>query len=545
MFRWRSQTLFVGLSIAALSASIASSQSTPVACSTQIVTSSTGPVCGFVRGGAQIFLGIPYAESTGGANRWMPPVKKAAWKSTLKATRFGFACPQNGSQPLPQSEDCLSLNIWKPVPAKGASGARLPVLVFIHGGAFQTGSSGDTLPSDPKQVLYDGAYLASSQRVVVVTMNYRLGALGFLAGAMGLKGNYGFQDQQLALEWVRDNIAAFGGDSRKVTLSGESAGAMSVGLHMLSAPRSQNLFNAAIMQSNPLGLPYRTLSQARRTGEYFTLTAGCYYALQPMQCMRALPVAKLLKAQSDPMLMLPLLEFGLSSMISWSPVIDGEVITTAPVSAMNAKGGYTKPVLAGVNAHEGELFVAMGTKDPVSDLMYRAAVGKLFQAQYVSEMMSLYPSLGADSREQLARISTEYFFLCANRFAALKAKSTVYTYRYDYASTALSLWPALPACKGKACHSDELPFTFGNLGASKGITRDDVAMSKRLTEYWGAFVRTGQPSASSAPQWPRYVTKVEMMLEFTAAPRTKLFDAKTCAFWDRYGYDRSGDFQTQ
>ena len=193
---------FIGLLatlIAITGISLASSKAQGNTCQTDAVQTGSGAVCGVKSADTLAFLGIPYAESTAGDRRWTTSVPRKAWTGTYPATAFGKECPQNGApRPLEQSEDCLSLNVWTPA-ARG--GARLPVLVFIHGGAFVIGSSGgDVQPSDPKQAIYDGAYLAQSQKMVVVTFNYRLGALGFLAGVAGLQGNYGLQDQQLALE---------------------------------------------------------------------------------------------------------------------------------------------------------------------------------------------------------------------------------------------------------------------------------------------------------------------------------------------------------
>jgi carboxylesterase type B len=544
---WR-QVVFLGALLAPSFFCVASSQALlqgiTSACTEPVVKTVSGKVCGVRRGEVDAFLGIPYAETTAGKNRWMPPVKKASWSGTLPATRFGFACPQNGTQPLPQSEDCLTLNIW--TPSSATNPVRLPVLVFLHGGAFQTGSSGDTLPSDPKQALYDGAFLASSQNIVVVTLHYRVGALGFLAGAMGLKGNYGFQDQQLALEWVRDNIAAFGGDAKRLTLAGESAGAMSVGLHLWSAPRSDQLFSAAIMQSNPLAFPFRTLTQAQRTADYFTMTAGCYHTLEPLRCLRRLPMQAILDAQRNPMLMLPMLEFGLSSVISWTPVVDGEVIMRSPTVALE-RGVSSKPLLIGVNANEGELFVGVGAPDPLGDLVYRVALGKFFGAGFLNDLLKLYPSSASDSRNALAKLTTEYMFLCANLFAATKAKAPTYAYQFNYVSKNLSQWPKLSLCQGKACHSDSLPFTFGNLGSSNGVTRDDVAMRDRLTNTWGTFVRAHQPSFSEITDWPRITSNqnrdANAILELSPSPRVNSPQSRSCAFWDRYGY--GSDMTTQ
>lgn len=227
-------------------------------CSTGTVTTTSGRVCGKTKNwrGHKIesFLGIPYAETTAAENRWRAPIPKTPGGTVLRATQFGPACPQKIGEDSPyvQSEDCLSLNIWSP---KGNK-RKKPVMVFIHGGAFVEGTS--------QAPVYDGQRLAASGDVVVVTLNYRLGALGFLYGTGGLSGNYGFLDQQLAMRWVKDNIARFGGDAGNITLFGESAGAMSVGLHFV-APQSEALFNAAIIESNPW-LPYRYIDATNPAG---------------------------------------------------------------------------------------------------------------------------------------------------------------------------------------------------------------------------------------------------------------------------------------
>ena len=255
------------------------------ACNTDPIKTQTGAVCGNLvdsstKKQAKAFLGIPFAESTAGKNRWQFPVPKAAWTDTFQATQFGAGCPQEG---MPNtSEDCLSLNIW--TPANVDTSKPLPVMVFIYGGAFSSGLSGHPL--------YDGAYLAANKNVIVVSFNYRVGVLGFLAND-DLDGNYGFMDQELALMWVRKHIPNFGGDPKKVTLFGESAGAMSVGLHLLSSPLSQPLFRAAIVESNFFGLPYKTLQEQKNVGNLFEATLNCH----DTECLRALDVAKILEAQ--------------------------------------------------------------------------------------------------------------------------------------------------------------------------------------------------------------------------------------------------------
>lgn len=549
------RTLFGGLGLA-LSLSLASTpggpnpalaQAVPApACSTPAVPTSSGPVCGLAlsNGGRTVnaYLGIPYAETTAGANRFRAPVPKAAQTAVRPTTAFGPICPQNAPAgiTLAQSEDCLSVNVWTPGSAGASSGAaRLPVLVFIHGGAFVTGSSADPFILDPSRSLYDGSRLAGGQNMVVVTFNYRLGALGFLAGVAGLKGNFGFLDQQLALEWVRDNIARFGGDPARVTLSGESAGAMSVGLHLLSAPRSAPLFRAALMESNPLGLPYKNLTEAARGGEYYLSATGCRVRLDQAGCLRAKPVADLLAAQKSPLLTLPVFEFGLYTLLTFSPVVDGEVIVTPPLTAA-ANGGLTKPTLLGTNANEGTLFLGPGTAKPIGALGYQTALVTLFGNERAATVLRGYPFIrGGDSRESLSRIANDYFFLCATRSLARAARAPAFVYDYTHVSS-LPLWPAVTGCPGKSCHGDELPFVFGAVAGVPGFTPEEQRLSQALMDYWGRFVADGNPGTGdgSLPAWPAVAPGNENPLRLDTALSFGPPSDSRCGLWDGIGYGR-------
>jgi carboxylesterase type B len=508
-----------------------------VACSTEPIRFSSGQVCGITVPVADqrvsAYLGIPFAETTAGGNRWKPPVPKAAWSGVVPATTYGQICPQNqqleGSPD--QSEDCLSINVWTPT---ANPTAKRPVLVFIHGGAFVIGSSTDVLRGRP---IYDGSYLASQHDIVVVNMNYRLGALGFLGGVAGLKGNFGFMDQQLALEWVRDNIAAFGGDPTRVTISGESAGAMSVGLHLLSAPKSAPLFRAAIMQSNPLGLPYKNLSEAQRIGEMYLVASGCWFKLNPLNCLRGKSTAELLKAQTSPLLLVPTLEFGLYSLVTWAPVVDGEVITAAPLTAL-ANGGLTKPILIGTNAEEATPFLA-GGRNPIKALGYQTALTTLFGSQNSSQVLTAYPfSANGDNRRQLTDVANDYFFACPTRFLARASKAPVYLYEYTHGPS-VSLWPEVPACNGKACHGDELPFAFNTINET-AYTSDERRLAQNMTAYWGRFVKAQNPNADgSGVNWPAFAPD-QQRLEIDTALSVGLPSDRQCGFWDGFGYGRIG-----
>ena len=327
--------LGAALMFAVLGSGTAAAQVALSACKGPIAATPAGRLCGAretVDGTpVDAFLGIPFAAPTSGSHRFLPPRPAATWSGVRNATSFGPVCPQTGDQVtgLAVSEDCLSLNVWVPASvaasdtdpaarfeqalremraeqapnARGAapssapgSGGPLPVLVFVHGGGFVHGASSQRLyPGGP--ALYDGARMAATQDIVVVTFNYRIGVLGFLAGAPGVTPNLGLLDQQLALRWVQRNIGAFGGDPARVTLAGESAGAMSAGLQFLSMPSSAGLFRAVILESDPFGLPYRTTEQARLSADLFLLRVGCKLTSDTLACLQRLPLKTILQAQ--------------------------------------------------------------------------------------------------------------------------------------------------------------------------------------------------------------------------------------------------------
>jgi carboxylesterase type B len=530
----------------------AAGQGTPLtftrsACSAPDVSTQAGTVCGRT---AEVnhqpvyaYLGIPYAETTAGANRFEPPVPKAPWPGTLKATAFGPICPQN--KPIssgPQSEDCLSVNVWSPartalgkqIPSQDSS--PLPVLVFIYGGAFVEGSSAVPLYAGSSQPLYDGAYLAKTQNLVVVTFNYRLGALGFLSGVAGRTGNYGLLDQQLALKWVHDNIRAFGGDPRQVALAGESAGAMSVGLHLLSVPSSAPLFAAAIMESNPFGLPYRTPKQAKGQGKLYLVAVGCDSSADKLSCLRKKPVSKLLAAQKKRLLGLTVLRQKLADFLSWGPVVDRDLVTSQPMAAA-LQEGLSKPTLMGTNANEGTIFVAGPEAKFLDPLAYRTLVRTLFGRDRYATISAKYPpGPKSNNTDQLIDICTDYIFNCSNRAVARGAKAPVYYYQFTHISS-FNLHPDYPRCAGESCHGDELPFVFHTASGKMSFTPAEEQLSARMADYWGSFVHSHNPNAvdSASASWPEFNPQGQY-LQLDVLPAVKAMDPKTCTFWDGLGY---------
>ncbi|MEO8605875.1 MAG: carboxylesterase family protein [bacterium] len=503
-------------------------ESCPIAADTNlgVICGTTATIAGAT---AHAFLGIPYAEDTGGDNRWAAPVPITTLPDKFQATQYGPICPQSmppDTVPAP-SEDCLSLNVWTPVEPGEEP---LPVMVFIHGGAFIEGSSAART--------YDAAYISASEHVVVASFNYRLGALGFLAGIGGLDGNYGFLDQQMALRWVRDNIAAFGGDPDQVTLFGESAGAMSVGLHLLSAPASADLFVADIMESNPLALPYKTIAESTPFG---TLLAGLLKC-EPadLTCLRGTTWEDVVAAQEDKTIVIPGLLSGFAGLLLWTPVVDGTIITAEPVPAAQANG-LGKPTILGTNLNEGTVFVYLAldllNQETLTAANYELLVNGLFGGTTGAEVLALYPP-ETDSAPVFAQLSTDYIFFCATRAVAETGDADTYAYQFNKVSN-FNVWPNVPQCAAQVCHSDELPYVF-NTASNIGFvfTAPEQELSLQMVGYWSSFSRPDHdpsPLGSGRPDWPPFPGENYLLLD---TPITADVDPQhNCDFWDSVGYE--------
>jgi carboxylesterase type B len=515
----------------------ASSSSEPIACDTEEILTTSGPVCGkiVVADNKEVFafLGIPYAETTGGDNRWRDPIPKSASTETIQATAFGPACPQEVNPPYSHPgefcEDCLTLNIWRRVDS--AEGEPRPVMVWIYGGSFLSG--GSSMP------IYDGAWLAASQDVVVVSFNYRLGALGFLAGIHDLNGNYGLKDQQLAFQWTKENISHFGGNPDQITVFGESAGAMSVGLHILSIPSSQDLFLNGILQSNPFGIPYKTASEASTEAHILEGLLGC--TGRGMDCMRSADVDEVVSAQSNAAIqMASLLGLRLAGFLVWSPVIDGQFVVEDPtIAAENSE--FAKPAILGTNHDEGILFVneiASAFGGEISATAYTYLLNLFFGSDNADAIIALYGiDPNGDNAVYLERIITDYLFGCANRFVSDRAVSDVWAYEFN--ETSINVWPDIAACDGKACHGDDLPFTFHTdreLGFQ--FTEAQKKLSNEMMAYWSTFAGRSIPDAAGLPAWPAYseADRNYMILK-TPELNTAVDPIPNCGFWDQIGYD--------
>jgi len=470
----------------------------------------SGPISGAQEDGVWSFKGIPYAAPPVGDLRWRPPQPVATWQRTRACTAYGPACPQpaGGAESYfdvgQQSEDCLYLNVWSP--ARSSTESR-PVMVWIHGGSFVSGAG--------SMDVYNGRNLAT-KGVVVVTINYRLGALGFLAhpalskeSARGVSGNYGLLDQLAALQWVQRNIAAFGGDPTRVTVFGESAGAISI-LDLLVSPLSEGLFHRAIAESGILldaGFGVSTtsdLAPAEKAGEDFARSLGVDTDGDVAAQLRALTPEQLLAADPAPT---TLLESGLT----WKPVADGYVLADAPTRLWAEEKHLEVPLLIGSNADEGNLFLQGLTIPPAQYTQY---MNRIF-GSYAGEALALYPppATGTEVTKPLSRMLTEVGFASTARFAArqMGGGGTSPAPAYLYQFTRVPLGNPLGAF-----HSVEIPYVFGNTGLFAGLgtlEQTDFDLSDAIMGYWVRFATTGDPNGGGAPQWPEYWAVTDEHLE--------------------------------
>jgi len=488
-----------------------------------VVQTATGAVRGLVTADHRLFAGIPYAAPPVGPLRWQPPEPAVAWPGVRDATRFGPRCLQDDSDlelGRQTDEDCLSLNVWTPRP----SNELRPVMVWIHGGAFVNGSGG----------IYDARRLAGRGDIVVVTLNYRLGALGFLAhpalGPAGAVGNYGLEDQQAALRWVRDNIAGFGGDPDEVTIAGESAGGMSVCDHLV-APGSAGLFRAAIMQSAPCQAQL-ALPDAERISADYARDAGCGDPATAAECLRALPADKLRKP-------VWYARFGDDTLSG--PITGTAVLPVDPMTAFGSGGAAKVPMMIGGNHDEFTLFVA---------LQY-LRFGKRFTAEDYPELLS--NTFGADAGAVSARYPLERYdgsaalaysaavtdgrFACvADKMAAeLAGTNSVYAYEFnDPAPPTPDPLRTLPFPIG-ASHSLELRYLF-DVGGAPPLDPAQQALSNQMIDYWSKFVATGAPDVDGQPKWPAFDddpgSENRLSLQPDGSRLVNGFgDAHQCAFW--------------
>lgn len=499
-----------------------------------VVGIESGAVRGVAAGGARRFLGIPYAAPPVGPLRWRAPQPALAWDGVRDASTLGTACPQTipvVDAVVGDDEDCLTLNVVTPDPAP----RRAPVLVWLHGGGF---ISRDSLFA--RVTL--GDRLAAEQGVIVVSLHYRLGQLGFLAHpalsaedpARRTSGNYGIEDQAAALAWVRRNIAAFGGDPDNVTLFGQSAGGWSACVQ-LASPLSRELFARAIVQSGVCTLPLPTLQEAESQGEHFAAAVGCGEASDVAGCLRALPPRVLLRAlPSDPTIFLLEGEYGL-----WRPVVDGVVLHEQVADAL-ARGDDARPLVVGTNADEGTFFVLAAHEYrgvPLSAGTYPERLRVVFGAERAPAIAARHPlDAYASPADALAAAVGDGLLSCPTYEAARRAAPSrdVWTYRLETRAVPYVLGPPALLAPG-AFHSAEIPLVFGVPEADPFSASLD-ALSATMRRAWASFARVGDPDPDGALGWPRFRGDDERYVALDTPPHVASGPlAETCAFWRALG----------
>ncbi len=471
---------------------------------------------GLREGSVNAFLGVPYAAPPVGVNRWRAPQPARPWRGVLSATHFAPSCPQtltpHGIGPWSSeyvvhgrvSENCLYLNIWTPAHVSRP----LPVMVWIPGGAFISGSG--SVP------VYDGRHLAA-QGIIVVTINYRLGVLGFFtdpglaAEAARLHeppANWGLQDMIAALRWVQRNIGAFGGNPRAVTVAGQSAGAIAV-QDLIASPLAAGLFARAIAES---GLPnsrlpgsprhMASLAAAERAGTAFARAQH----VKTLAALRALPVRDLgtsAAPMTSPLIM---------------PIIDGTLLPAAPERLLAAGRFIRTPILLGMNADENTGFRSNPTS--LSRAAWQAYLRKTFGA-LAPRFARLFPAHSGRGRARAQRAVRRDLGLAAlyqwGRLRLAQARAPVYAYLWTHVE------PGPRSRLWRVFHSSEIPYVFGTLDAApqRHFTRLDRRISRRMSRYWVNFVKTGDPNGPGLSHWPRLTRRAQriMQLGAHAAPR--------------------------
>jgi para-nitrobenzyl esterase len=472
------------IGLAALAPAEAGAQAAPTA------KVESGTLRGVPAGGLHVFKGIPYAAAPVGDGRWRAPAPAATWAGVRDATAFGADCVHSrrdweaDRNDAPMSEDCLFLNVW--APAKAPRGGA-PVMFWIHGGSFTAGSG--------SQAIYDGKALAE-RGVVVVTINYRLGRFGFFAHPAltaeahdAATGNWGLMDQIAALQWVKRNIAAFGGDPAKVTIFGESAGGGSVN-QMMAMPAARGLFARAIAESGGGRDDGVSLADAEAKGRAFAAGAGA--AGGDLAALRAIPADKV----RGNMTLL-----NTEAATYSGPMVDGTLVQGRTDTAFLAGKQAPVPYLVGANSFEIG-FAPEPMRKPFT-MMLGMSLGA---AQ--ATVRTAYGSPEAYERN----LAGDAMFNEPARFlAGLNAPNGSYLYYFDYVPEAKR------ATDPGAPHGSEVPFVFGTLDAAGGAVSDaDRAMAKLVGDYWVAFARAGDPNGGGRAAWPRYRTTAPMRLAFSA-----------------------------
>jgi para-nitrobenzyl esterase len=484
-----------------------------------LVTTDKGPVRGTVTSDYRTFEGIPYAAPPVGRNRWVAPQPVTAWKAPRAATKPVGRCPQGvgfPSEKASYNEDCLYLNVTTP---GHAGNGRLPVMVWIHGGGFYSGSGSE----------YDARRLAVKGKVVVVTLNYRLGALGFLDnpaldnGAKNPSGDYGLQDQQAALRWVNRNAAAFGGDPHQVTIFGESAGGISVCSH-LAAPGSAGLFQRAIIQSGPctVNWPYTpswapvARTKAEAYGKSLAKQLGCGDSAHTATCLRNTPVEDLVK---------------LNDAGAFSPAYGNSVLPHSPRQAVTT-GQYARvPVMVGTTGDEYRTFEAAIEEQagPLTPAAYPGQIESVFGKKQAAKILARYPlSAYPSAGVAWSSIVTDWGVACPAASVDKSFSGRVPTYAFEFADTHAPWFRNVPdpGWPTGAYHAAELQYLFNWTQATGALTAGQRQLSDTMIRDWTRFARTGTPG------WQRFTGKVQALAPGRGGIHpVDLGQEHQCGFW--------------
>lgn len=470
------------------------------------VNAPAGKMEGLLEGKVRVFKGIPFALPPVGPARWKPPSPMPRWTGVKKAFDFGPACWQPKPtlsnvytrDPMPMSEDCLTLNIWTPTDAHNA-----PVFFWIYGGALVGGAS--------REPTYDGTRFAG-HGIVVVTINYRLGALGWLAhpelsseSATGVSGNYGLLDQIEALHWVQHNIHAFGGDPLNVTIAGESAGALSV-MYLMAAPSARGMFSKAVAESAyMIAVPeLKKFSFGVPSAETDGTKLASALHVPNIASLRAMDAAALSEAAPK------------AGYAPW-PTIDGQVLPRQLVDVFDDGEQAPVPILAGFNSGEIRSLRILAPPPPASAADYEAIIRDRY-GDLADEFLQLYPSSNMQESIWATTRDALYGWTAARlvrRQGALGQPSFLYFFDHGYPSEA--------AAGLHAFHASELPYVFGVLDNTPPLwpkipaTPEEKKLSDAMNDYWTSFARTGRPQAANESDWPQFGSTGAYM-DFTDAP---------------------------
>ena len=504
-----------------------------VATSPDIVVTDRGAVRGVAAGNTYAFKGIPYAAPPVGDLRWRPPQRAARWSGVRTAMSFGNQCPQlsaitGTAQTWFGDEDCLYLNVW--TPSERAPGEEVPVLFFIHGGGNTRGASNFvTFGAN----IYDGQRLAETERVVVVTANYRLHYLGWLAHSSlteeseeGTSGNYGALDQIMALRWVRRNIEQFGGDPDRVLVFGQSAGGRNACV-LATSPLTQSLMSrVGIISGNCENIP--TLARMEQSSNAYVERLGCAGAADIPACLRAKPLADVvLSAVREPLV---------PGGFQLGPNIDGRLLTEQPLDALRRPHRRRMPWLISSASDEvaNALLPAFWTAPVTTPAQYETAVRALFTDEIENDVLATYPAAGYDTpRNALIQVLTDSFMVCPQRrMARAAALHERPVWRAFYTHT-YSNGPLRPL---RAGHITDMPFWFNNLALPGFIpSASEIALGDAMSSYLTSFATHGNPNYIGGAAWPQYdpIADSHIILDETVVSADGVRTAR-CDFWDAH-----------